>query len=149
MMILRLRPTEKVETILDIDFEKLRSLGKQALLFDFDNTLAKKGSRVMPAVSNALLADLAATDFRIGILTNRRKQKTIAGLSFPIIYNARKPWYAGYLAMLEMLSSSPKQAVMIGDRYITDALGANCLGIHTIRVLTTPLDSNRTNPNSG
>ena len=148
-MILRLRPTEKVETILDIDFEKLRSLGKQALLFDFDNTLAKKGSRVMPAVSNALLADLAATDFGIGILTNRRKQKTIAGLSFPIIYNARKPRYAGYLAMLEMLSSSPKQAVMIGDRYITDALGANRLGIHTIRVLTTPLDNNRTNPNSG
>ena len=134
MMILRWHPTETVETILDIDFEKLRSLGKKALLFDFDNTLAKKRSRVMPAVSSELLAGLAEEGFRIGILTNRRKQKPITGLSLPIIYNARKPWHVGYLAMLEMLSSSPKQAVMIGDRYITDVLGANHLGIHSIRV---------------
>jgi len=148
-MISRLRPAETVETIFDIDFEKLRSLGKQALLFDFDATLAKKGSRVMLSASNALLADLSATGFRIGILTNRRKRKTIAGISFPIIYHACKPRRAGYLAMLEMLSSSPEQGVMIGDRYITDVLGANWLGIHTIRVRRRSFDDNRNQLNRG
>ena len=133
-MIPLLHPTETVEAIFDIDFEKLRTLGKQALLFDFDNTLAERGAPAMPSISNALLANLAITGFRIGILTNRRPRRTIADVSFPIIYRARKPQRAGYLAMLEMLSSSPKQGVMIGDRYITDMLGGNRVGIHTIRI---------------
>lgn len=141
-----MRPAETIETIFDIDFEKLRSLGKQALLFDFDGTLAKKGSRNMPSTSNALLADLAAAGFGIGILTNRRMWRTIAGVSFPIIYHARKPRRAGYLAMLDMLSSPPEQGVMIGDRYITDTLGANWLGIHTIRVRRHAFDDNRNGP---
>ena len=138
MMMRKLRPTETVEAIFDIDFERLRILGKQALLFDFDKTLAARGSPIMPSVSNALLANLATTGFRIGILTNRRPRRTIADVSYPIIYRARKPRRAGCLAMLETLSSSPEQAVMIGDRYITDVLGGNRLGIHTIRVKTYP-----------
>lgn len=136
MMIPLLRPTETVETIFDIDFEKLRTLGKQALLLDFDNTLAEKGTSAMPSVSNALLANLETMGFCIGILTNRRPHRTIAGVSFPIIYRARKPLATGYLALLHQLSSQAKECVMIGDRYITDVLGGNLLGIHTIRVKT-------------
>ncbi len=148
-MIPLLRPTETVETIFDIDFEKLRTLGKQALLLDFDNTLAEKGTSAMPSVSNALLAKLETMGFCIGILTNRPPHRTIAGVSFPIIYRARKPLATGYLAMLEMLSSSPKQGVIVGDRYITDVLGGNLLGIHTIRVRRHPVDDNRNQPNNG
>jgi len=133
-MIPHLRPAETVETVFDIDFERLRFLGKQALVFDFDNTLAKRGCRAMPTLSNELLGGLAATGFHVGILTNRRPRRTIAGVSFPIIYHAGKPWRTGYLAILEMLASSPEQGVMIGDRYLTDILGANRLGIHSVRV---------------
>lgn len=134
MMIRRLRPTETAETIFDIDFEKLRTLGKQALLFDFDGTLAKKGSSEMPSTSTALLADLANMGFRTAVLTNRRVHRTIADISLPIIYHARKPRRAGYIDMLEKLSVSTEQCVMIGDRYVTDVLGGNRLGIHTILV---------------
>jgi len=136
-MISILRPTETVESILDIEFERLSALGKQALLFDFDGTLAERRSRVLPAVSDALLWELAAAGFRIGILTNRRSKRRIAELPFPIIYRAHKPLRAGYLAMLEMLASSSEQAVMIGDRYLTDMLGGNWLGMYTILVQTT------------
>ncbi|MCK5586684.1 HAD hydrolase-like protein [Candidatus Bipolaricaulota bacterium] len=148
MMIPRLCPTETVETIFDIDFEKLHTLGKQALLFDFDNTLAEKGSPTMPSVSNALLEDLATIGFRIGILTNRRRRRMIADVLFPIIYHACKPRRAGYLAMLETLSSSPEHGVMIGNRYITDVMGGNRLGIYTMRVRRYPFDNNRNQPNS-
>ena len=149
MMIRRLRPAETVETILDIDFEKLRTLGKQALLFDFDGTLAKRGSPEMPSVSTALLGNLVDRGFRIAVLTNRRVHRTIAGISLPIIYHARKPRRAGYIAMLEKLSASTEQGVMIGDRYITDVLGGNRLGIHTILVRHPLLDGSRNEPNSG
>lgn len=138
MMIRRLSPTETVETIFDIDFEELRVLGKQALLFDFDGTLARRGSSEMPSVSTTLLADLTDMGFRIAILTNRRVHRTIADILHPIIYRACKPRRAGYVAMLEKLSASAEQGVMIGDRYITDVLGGNRLGIHTILVRRPP-----------
>ena len=146
MMIRKLRPAETVETISDIDFEKLRTQGKQALLFDFDGTLAKRGSSEMPSVSTALLADLVDMGFRIAVLTNRRVHRTIADISLPIIYHARKPRRAGYIAMLEKLSASTEQGVMIGDRYITDVLGGNRLGIHTILVRHPLLDGSRNQP---
>lgn len=140
MMISLLRPAETVETVVDIDFEKLHALGKEALLFDFDNTLAPKGARAMATRSMRLLDDLAAAGFHIGILSNRRYGKTIADTRFPLIYRARKPRRAGYLTMLKLLSSSPELAVMIGDRYITDILGGNWLGMHTILVRFPPVE---------
>lgn len=138
-MIPLLHPAETARTVLDIDFERLRSLGKQALLFDFDGTLARRGCRVMPSVSNALLADLTEMGFRIAILTNRRSHRVIADVSLPIIYRARKPRRKGYLALLHQLSLEPKECAMIGDRFLTDVLGGNRLGIHTIRVRQHPI----------
>lgn len=145
-MIRRLRPTETAATIFDIDFEALRMLGKQALVFDFDNTLARGGSAALPSVSNQLLENLAENGFRIGILTNRWPRRTIADISFPIIYHARKPRPAGYMAMLDMLAATPNQCVMIGDRYVTDMLGGNRLGIHTIRVRWRSIDGRGSMP---
>ncbi len=135
---LRLRPTETAETVLDIDFDKLRSTGKTALLFDFDRTLAQRGARTFPDMSRALVEELAHSGFRIGILTNRRARRTIADVPVPVLYHARKPRRSGYLAMLDHLSSHPEHAVMIGNRYVTDVLGGNRLGIHTILVRRPP-----------
>lgn len=50
--------------------------------------------------------------------------------------------------MLETLSSSPEHGVMIGNRYITDVMGGNRLGIYTMRVRRYPFDNNRNQPNS-
>ena len=50
----------------------------------------------------------------------------------------RKVQQAGCLAVLEMLDFSPEQAGMIGDRYITDVLEGNRLGIHIILVCRPP-----------
>ena len=148
-MIPRLRPAETAETVLDIDFVRLRSRGNQALLFDFDGTLAKRGSPTMPPASSTLLADLVDMGFRVAILTNRRPHRVIGGVSFPIIYHARKPRREGFLALLHQLSSEPKECAMIGDRFLTDVLGGNRLGIHTIRVRQHLADDNQAQPNSG
>jgi HAD superfamily phosphatase (TIGR01668 family) len=140
MMIPRLHPAETAETVLDIDFERLRSLGNEALVFDFDGTLAKRGSGAMPSVSNTLLTKLAGMGFRIGILTNRRPRRTIADVSVPIVYHARKPRRTACLALLHQLSSEPNESAMIGDRFVTDMLGGNLLGMLTIRVRRHPVD---------
>lgn len=138
MTILRLRPTETADSVLSIDYPRLRALGKRCLLFDFDGTLAKHGSAHLPAASAKLLACLLRDHSQLAILTNRRAHRVIANLPVPIIYHARKPRRSGYLSLLEQLGATAADAVMIGDRYITDVLGANLLGIHTIRVRSFP-----------
>ena len=145
-MIPLLRPAETVQTIHDIDFGRLRSLGKQVLLFDFDGTLARRGSSAMPSASNILLADLTEMGFRVAILTNRRSHRVIADVQLPVIYYARKPRRKGYLAVLHRLSSEPTECAMIGDRCLTDILGGNRLGIHTIRVRRHPIHEIKTGP---
>ena len=57
---------------------------------------------------------------------------TIADISFIIICRARKPRRVGYLDIHGRLSSSPKQEVMMEDRYISDAPGDYRLSIHTL-----------------
>jgi hypothetical protein len=134
----RLRPNETVETVLDIDFEALRAQGKTALLFDWDNTLTKRRSCVLPQPSAALLSRLTDSGFRIGILTNRRARRTADGVSFPMIYHAGKPRGRSYRSLLTQLAASEHEAVMIGDRRLTDVLGGNRVGLYTILVRRPP-----------
>lgn len=141
MTILRLRPSETANSVLDIDYSRLRASGKRCLLFDFDGTLAKHGSPELPSESAKLLRELTGKGFRLGILTNRRRHRVIAGIAIPIIYHAHKPRRLGYVSLLNQLGSEPPNSVMIGDRFITDVLGANRLGIHTIRVRHFPANA--------
>ena len=136
----RLRPTETVETIFDIDFDRLQAVGKHAMIFDFDRTLAPRGARELPDESRALLDKLDRSGFHIGILTNRRASRTIVDVPVPILYHAGKPRRRAYLSILRRLSAEAAHAVMIGNRRWTDILGANRLGIYSIRV-TRPIES--------
>jgi len=150
MNIIRLlKPCEASETVFDVDYARLFALGKRAVLFDLDNTLRRKwAASLFPGVEG-LLERLGKMGFRIGIITNR---KCIA--HDPLLHEltsqmnvacrARKPNRAGYLSLLSNLGVAVDAAVMVGDRRLTDILGANRLGMHTI-LLTHP----RRNDNPG
>lgn len=141
MGILRLlRPSETVDTVFDIDFERLLQVGRRAILFDLDNTLRKRwGPELFPGVE-ALLTGLRRSGFAVGILTNRRQVRrdpllgTLAR-TFETEVHARKPRRGAFLALLGRLQASPAEAVMVGDRRLTDVLGANRLTIYTILVV--------------
>ncbi len=130
-----------VETVLDIDFEQLRARGKTTLLFDWDHTLTERRSCILPGRSAELLAHLKESGFRIGILTNRRARQIVSGVSFPMIYHAGKPRARSYRRLLTQLAASERDAVMIGDRRLTDVLGANRIGMYTILVRKPPRDA--------
>lgn len=134
----RLRPRETVDSIHEIDYERLRRKGIRALLFDIDNTLGPRRAQRLDRKVFDLLERLEAEGFGIGILSNRRRLggAVIAELSarFSLLQAAGKPRGTGYLALLGDLGVKPNEAAMIGDRYVTDVVGANRLGIYSIRV---------------
>ena len=134
-----LRPREIATSIFEIDFARLYDAGKRAVLFDLDNTLGKRRSKRLEPQVLALLDDLTAAGFRVGILTNRRLSGgdqviDLLAQKYPLLHRARKPGKNGFLQLIEQLDVSPQAAVMVGDRLLTDIFGANRLGIYSVRI---------------
>ena len=133
-----LEPDGAAATIFEIDYDRLFADGKHVLLYDLDNTLSVgKPDRLTPRVEE-LLQELSSKGFRIGILSNRRWKidAIVSSLSgrFPLHLRAGKPARRGFRGMLSDLGADPREAVMIGDRRLTDVLGARRSGIHSILV---------------
>ena len=133
------RPNETVPSIFAIDFPRLYEQGKRAVIFDLDKTLGgRRPTYLEPRVID-FLKQLTDMGFRVGILTNRRRaghDSVIEHLSkqYPLQHTARKPSKNGFLTLLSTMDVSPHQAVVVGDRRLTDIFGANRLAIHSIRV---------------
>jgi HAD superfamily phosphatase (TIGR01668 family) len=126
-------------SIFEVDYDRLYNLGKRAIIFDLDNTLGKRRPDKLSPKVTALFERLAQKGFLIGILTNRRigtKDPVIVELAnkYPLRCRAGKPRQKGFRQLLVELDVSPENAVMIGDRIFTDILGANRLGIYSIRI---------------
>ncbi len=134
-----LRAREVVRSVFDVEYGRLWAAGIRALIFDLDNTLGRRGSRSLGDEARALLRDLQRRGFKVGILTNRNRgpaNELAVELAreFTILDVARKPSRKGYASVLAELGQSPTRAAMIGDRRLTDILGANRSGIYSIRV---------------
>jgi len=132
-----LRPTETSPTIFDIDFEELLRAGKRAILFDLDNTLRKRWAPTLLPGGEELLVRLRDMGFRLAVITNRKRiardpllRRLVSQMN--VIYHAKKPNRGSFLSLLSRLRVQPEEAVMVGDRRLTDVLGANRLGIYAI-----------------
>ncbi len=134
-----LRPCETVRSIFEVDYPRLYRAGKRAILFDLDNTLGGRRPRRLDPQVKELLEEITRMGFKVGILTNRRigtNDPVIHSLGerYPVVVRAGKPRRRGFREILDRLDASPSEAVMIGDRLFTDVVGANRLGIHSIRI---------------
>lgn len=135
---------EKVPTVRDVDYEQLANDGIETVVFDLDNTIAKWGDDSLTEEIVDLFERLTSMGLKVGILSNSRRKETedfVTGLPFPHVFNANKPSVRGFRSILEKLDSAPEEAAMIGDQIFTDVLGANRLGMYTVRV--DPIDPSR------
>lgn len=142
-MMRKLRPTQAVRSVLDLDLSQLLSTGKRALIFDLDNTLCPRRTRTLDATVSEYLADVQALGFQVGVLTNRRRNaddpivKELSKL-LPVVTRAGKPTRKGFIQLLKSMDARPEEAVMVGDKRWTDILGANWMGMYSIQVKTFP-----------
>lgn len=135
-MLKLLYPYEYVESVFDIDYEKLFSLGYRAIMFDIDNTLVHHGDDSTPEV-DALFERLRSIGFKTLLLSNNNKERIerfIQNIDTLYIDEAGKPLKRGYERALSMLGVKKEQAVFIGDQLFTDVFGANRCKIASILV---------------
>jgi HAD superfamily phosphatase (TIGR01668 family) len=134
----KLAPKQSVNTIYDIDVQKLWNSGIRGIITDLDNTLV--GARDPHATPELVewLKQLQLLGFKIMIVSNNRRVRvsTFAQpLNVPFIFRARKPTNISFLRALKLMGTEVQQTAVIGDQILTDVLGGNRMGLFTILVL--------------
>lgn len=139
-MLERLVPAEAAECLWAVDLAALQSRGVKTILLDLDNTITPWRSLDVPEPIGEWLK-AAKQDFRVCLVSNTSKLKRlgilrerlgIEGLGF-----VSKPW--GMRRAMRKLEAEPGETAVVGDQLLTDVLGGNMAGAHTI--LVKPLSS--------
>lgn len=132
-----LKPDYNVEKLEDIDFEFLWQQGKSVLMFDLDSTVMPSHSGEFLPETKELLSKLSEK-FAIVIVTNNKNEqylaKARASSDIEIISHAGKPSVKKIYEYLAKTGKTPQDAVMIGDRPLTDILAGFLAGMTTVLV---------------
>lgn len=118
--------------------QMLGSLGIQLLLCDLDYTLAPKSVPRPDETLRAWLADCQTAGITVMILSNNRSSRRVEtfcrDLGISYVGHAGKPRVRGYRVAMEQTGIPAEHTAMLGDKLLTDVLGARRSGVLTLMV---------------
>ncbi len=132
-----LRPAAQVPTVFDIDLIALRTRGIRGIILDLDNTIVPWGAREASPELVRWISGAHAAGFRLCIVSNNvggRVTRIAAMLGLPVVTGALKPRRKALRRALSVMGTTPEETALVGDQLLTDILGGNRLGVHTILV---------------
>lgn len=132
-----IKPDYNLNNVYEINFEELKQQGIKCLMFDLDSTImVSKSANFLPETIEWFNTFL--NDFEVAIISNNKNEKYIENASkiapCRVIGKADKPNPKVMKEYLKSVNIEPKNAVMIGDRPLTDILVGKRLGCKTILV---------------
>lgn len=114
--------------------------GIKVLICDIDNTLVAHDEAVPDEEVLVFLSSVKEAGIQIVFISNNVEERVATfakGLGFPFYAFALKPLPITYWKMLKEQKVKKKEVAVLGDQLMTDILGANFVGLHTI--LTAPV----------
>ena len=112
----------------EITTEFLKKNGVRLLLSDLDFTLAAKSTRLPDQALRAWIAELKGAGIDFVIVSNNRSGLRVtefcANLGVPYQGHAGKPSTRGLRAAMERAGTDAAHTAMLGDKLLTDVLGA-------------------------
>ncbi|KPJ69547.1 hypothetical protein AMJ44_03550 [candidate division WOR-1 bacterium DG_54_3] len=132
------KPKLTAKDIYNIDFDKLKARGINALLVDIDDTLIPRHvSDISPRVFEWIVAR-KEEGFKLCLTSNSYHPLKVKyfgeTLGIPAISLGLKPFPFAFRRSLNALDAKPENTAMIGDQLFMDILGANLQGIYAIYV---------------
>ena len=132
-----IKPDYNLKNVYDIDFEELKQQGVKCLMFDLDSTvMVSKSGRFTKETLDWFNTFL--NDFEVAIISNNKNEQYIEKASqiapCKVVGWANKPNPRIMGEYLQSIKVKPQNAVMIGDRPLTDILAGKLLGCKTILV---------------
>lgn len=132
-----IKPDYNLKNVYEIDFEELKRQGIKCIMLDLDSTvMMSKSASFLPETLEWFNSFI--NDFQVAIISNNTKNEYIENASklapCRVIGRAKKPNPNVMRAYLNEIGVSPSEAVMVGDRPLTDILAGKWLGCKTILV---------------
>lgn len=131
-------PGEYVKSVFDISPKALKESGIKGIITDLDNTLVEWDR---PNATPQLLEwfkEVKDQGMKITIVSNNNERRVKAFSDphqIPFIYRAKKPMGNAFLKAVKNMNLKKEEVVVIGDQLLTDVLGGNRSGFHTILVV--------------
>ena len=113
-MLERFYPNEYLDSVYDIDFEMYYKQGIRGIISDIDNTLVPHGA--------------PATEEIVALFDKIHK----LGIDTCLISNNQEPSTKNYRKAMELMGTTPKNTLFLGDQIFTDIWGANRAGVQTV-----------------
>lgn len=122
----------------DITAQMLHDRGIKLLLCDLDYTLAPRAVAVPDTALRCWLDELRTAGITVMILSNNRSGERVnrfcKGLGIPYVGHAGKPSRRGYREAMQNAGANAAQTAMLGDKLLTDVLGAKRSGVLALMV---------------
>lgn len=137
-MIKHFLPDQHVKSIFEITPEILIEKGVKGIITDLDNTLVEWDRPNATPKLIKWFEDMKNSEIKVTIVSNNNESRVKAfsePLDIPFIYQAKKPMGRAFRRALAEMGIKQKEAVVVGDQLLTDVLGGNRSGFHTILVV--------------
>ena len=137
-MLKKFLPDEHVKSILDIHPEDLKKRGIKGIITDLDNTLVEWDRPNATPELIKWFEQIKTHNILVTIVSNNNESRVKEfsdPLRIPFIFQARKPLVRAFNKALSQMGIKKEEAVVIGDQLLTDVLGGNRSGFHTILVV--------------
>ena len=131
-------PSQHVKSIYEIKPQELKDRGIKGIITDLDNTLVEWDRPLATPELIAWFDMMKQHGIKVTIVSNNSelRVKSFADpLQIPFIFRARKPMGAAFRRAVKLMDINRNEAVVIGDQLLTDVLGGNRNGFHTILVV--------------
>ncbi len=121
-----------------VTVQLLKKKNIRLLLCDLDYTLAPRAMAEPDDALRAWLTALSDEEITVMILSNNRSGKRVnrfcSELGIRYVGHAGKPSPRGYREAMAVAGADPEQTAMLGDKLLTDVLGAKRSGVYAIMV---------------
>ena len=132
-----IKPDYNLKNIYEINFDELKEQGIKCVMLDLDSTVMQSKSATFTPETIEWF-NTFIKDFEVAIISNNTKNDYInqASQTAPcrVVGSAKKPNPKVAKKYLDEIGIKPSEAVMVGDRPLTDILVGKFLGCKTILV---------------
>lgn len=131
-------PNEYVQSIFQIDIEKLANSGVKGIITDLDNTLVGWDEADPTQAVKEWFNKVREAGITITIVSNNNEQRVGSfskSLNVDYIFKAKKPRGRAFNQASKLMKLKPTEIVVIGDQMLTDVFGGNRRGLFTIMVV--------------
>lgn len=137
-MLKKFLPNEHVKSIFDIHPDELKEKGIRGVITDLDNTLVAWDVKEATPEIEHWFKRMSEHDIKVTIISNNNKERVklfSEPLTIPFIYRAKKPFGRAFKSAAKAMNLQRNEIVVVGDQILTDVLGGNFAGFHTILVV--------------